>query len=81
VSGAIVLRDLSFFTREPENRGYGRSLIETRSAIKLYASGGSYDELHADLRAHQEYLEPHMDQSWKITFESINHNVTEKRQR
>ncbi|RSH81440.1 hypothetical protein EHS25_006796 [Saitozyma podzolica] len=51
------------------------------SAIKLYASGGSYEELHADLRAHKEYLEPHMDQSWKITFESINHNVTEKRQR
>jgi hypothetical protein len=56
-------------------------LIGTRSAIKLYASGGSYEELHADLRAHKEYLEPHMDQSWKITFESINHNVTEKRQR
>ncbi|GFZ51998.1 hypothetical protein JCM24511_09769 [Saitozyma sp. JCM 24511] len=51
------------------------------SAIKLYASGRSYDELHADLREHKDYLEPHMDQSWKITFESINHNVTEKRQR
>ncbi|WVQ80917.1 hypothetical protein IAT38_003024 [Cryptococcus sp. DSM 104549] len=51
------------------------------SVAELYAEGATYDELRINLESSLAVLDPYKYASFKMSMESANHNVPERRQR